>query len=303
MLRTRLLVGGTLAGVALIAFLSPGVVGALVFFALAVAMIHVAVREFFALTLGMGYRGYPVLTSLAGVLLLAGITMASQHPEHASTAVSCVDEWLLPAFIVCAFVLAFREFGRDDALMPLFVTLAGFFCICWTLSCIPRLFYSGGMDMEGRYLVLFLVAVTKLGDVGAYVVGKSTAALPSGNHKIAPTLSPKKSWEGLFGGMAASVLGAVWLAKHFGSRLSFAGVPVLSPGRAVVLGVLFALLGFAGDLAESSLKRAAGAKDSGHLPGLGGALDVLDSLLFVSPFFLGYVRLMALLDSDPIMHL
>jgi phosphatidate cytidylyltransferase len=91
----------------------------------------------------------------------------------------------------------------------------------------------------------------------------------------------------------------VFLVRVWPGEFAFMGVPVLGLGSAIVLGILFAVLGFAGDLAESALKRVAGAKNSGDLPGLGGVLDVLDSLLFVSPVFYGYLHLAAAV-SDPI---
>lgn len=131
---------------------------------------------------------------------------------------------------------------------------------------------------------LFLVLVTKMTDTGGYIVGMiSGKILPGGNHKIVPQLSPKKSWEGTFGGVLFAIL-AGWIL----ARLGFAPVPP-QPG---VLGayplwyilLAAALLGlgsFAGDLTESALKRQAQVKDSANIiPGMGGAFDVFDSFIF-----------------------
>ena len=120
--------------------------------------------------------------------------------------------------------------------------------------------------------LLFLCLATKATDTGGYIVGTLTAKLPKGNHKIAPSLSPKKSWEGLFGGLALS-LAVGWAFSVF------AGYAPLWWYLATAL--LLGLGSFFGDLAESAVKRMCNVKDSGHwVPGMGGAFDVLDSFIF-----------------------
>jgi phosphatidate cytidylyltransferase len=133
------------------------------------------------------------------------------------------------------------------------------------------------------------VAVTKFTDTGAFALGTLTARLPGGNHKLAPRLSPKKSWEGLLGGILAGALVAELFVLLCPQRLLFLGMRVLDWRTALAMGIVFALVGLVGDLLESALKRAAGVKDSGHIPGLGGALDILDSLIPVAPLFYLYV--------------
>ena len=121
----------------------------------------------------------------------------------------------------------------------------------------------------------------KFTDIGAYVIG-----CLFGKHKLIPRISPAKSWEGCFGGIALSVVGslvAAALARPHWQRVS------LGAGDAVALGLLLSLAGIAGDLTESLFKRAAGVKDSGRiLLGMGGLLDVLDSLLFAVPMLYVY---------------
>jgi len=141
---------------------------------------------------------------------------------------------------------------------------------------------KGSSPQDGRWWLMYLIAVTKITDVGAYFVGKLW-----GRHKLAPFLSPKKTVEGAVAGfccaVAASffmyVVGKKWLAGSF--SLSFP--------QALWMGMLIGILGQIGDLAESLLKRDAFVKDSNRLPGLGGILDMLDSLLLTAPvvyFFL-----------------
>ncbi|MBN1337460.1 MAG: phosphatidate cytidylyltransferase [Deltaproteobacteria bacterium] len=126
-------------------------------------------------------------------------------------------------------------------------------------------------DTLGRDVVLLLLACIWLCDTGAYFVGRSL-----GRHRLAPRLSPKKTWEGAVGGLAASVATAV----------AFSRILALPWNDAWAVGIGGALCGAAivGDLAESLLKRAVGVKDSGvFLPGHGGVLDRLDSVLFGAP--------------------
>lgn len=130
---------------------------------------------------------------------------------------------------------------------------------------------------NGIALVFFVILVTWLSDTGGFVVGKTL-----GKHPLAPRLSPKKTIEGLLGGVLFSVVGAII------SQFMF--VPFFSLGQCVMLGVGLALLGAMGDLAESAIKRSVNVKDSGTIiPGHGGVLDRVDSLLFTGPAMYYYV--------------
>lgn len=129
---------------------------------------------------------------------------------------------------------------------------------------------------EGYKLVFFLLLVVWLGDSGAYYVGKQF-----GKHKLSPRISPKKTIEGLFGGMTASIVAAIVIHYTF-----FPNFPLL---HAIIAGVILSFAGVIGDLAESMWKRSAAVKDSGTLiPGHGGFLDRFDSILFTAPILYCY---------------
>lgn len=126
---------------------------------------------------------------------------------------------------------------------------------------------------EGMYIIFFLFALVWAGDIGGYVVGKL-----SGKHKIAPSISPGKSWEGLTGSVFATAL-VLYLfsdSQH-----------ILWPWWIyIAIGALISVIGLAGDLFESALKRRAGVKDSGTLiPGHGGLFDRVDALMPVAILF------------------
>ncbi len=132
---------------------------------------------------------------------------------------------------------------------------------------------------HGNLMLLYVVAIVKISDMGGFAFGLSSARMMKcGNHKLCPTVSPNKSWEGLFGSLFGSCLVSCCFmpVTHFGWTKSLA------------LGVTAALVGTFGDLVESKFKRWVGVKDSSTMKcfnGLGGILDMLDSLLF-APFVL-----------------
>ncbi|WP_425279762.1 phosphatidate cytidylyltransferase [Citrobacter sedlakii] len=129
----------------------------------------------------------------------------------------------------------------------------------------------------GALLVLFLVGLTEFNDVAQYIWGKSF-----GRIKVTPTVSPNKTLAGLLGGVATTALVALLLG------------PLLTPmsgAMALLAGVIIGVTGFCGDVVMSAIKRDCGVKDSGTLlPGHGGILDRLDSLIFTAPVFFHFIR-------------
>jgi len=131
---------------------------------------------------------------------------------------------------------------------------------------------------DGGWWLVATLVITWMNDTAAYFTGRAI-----GKHKLYPEVSPNKTWEGFFGGMAGSVLGLIILRFGF-----FPGITFID---CVVMGVLGGVLGPAGDLCESMLKRAYGVKDSGKMiPGHGGMLDRIDALLFNAPMVLLWVQ-------------
>ena len=159
---------------------------------------------------------------------------------------------------------------RDGAM-----TLFGVLYLGLTLGALPMT----RLLPQGEWLIFFLLLVTWASDTGAYYIGTLY-----GRHRLAPTISPKKTVEGLVGGL----IGAIIVA--YAARWWF--LPELSGLDCLVLATLLTITGLWGDLTESAMKRSAGMKDSGGiLPGHGGMLDRLDSLLFTAPAFYYYVTM------------
>ncbi len=146
----------------------------------------------------------------------------------------------------------------------------------WMLASIPQLYGDatcGGLRL-GNVMLLYVIAIVKFSDVGGFALGLTSAKLmKGGNHKMCPTISPNKSWEGLFGSVFASCL----------VSCCFMGATGFGVVKSLVCGVTAALVGTAGDLVESKFKRWVGVKDSSTMKitnGMGGFLDMIDSLLF-----------------------
>lgn len=143
------------------------------------------------------------------------------------------------------------------------------------------------------YLLLAVFVLIWVNDSGAYCVGMLTSKLPGGNHKMFPRVSPKKSWEGLFGGLVFTI-GVAFILNRFGwfNAITKEGNELL-----ITCGFAFIVSGFGtlGDLMESLFKRTIGVKDSGKfLPGHGGVLDRFDSILLAAPVVLIYVAMLIL---------
>jgi phosphatidate cytidylyltransferase len=155
----------------------------------------------------------------------------------------------------------------------------------WLLNFVQKIiffpFASAGLADDGKYFLLYFILITKFSDMGAYAVGSLI-----GKHKMIPRISPGKTWEG-FGGAIVVSTGASLAFVHFFGTDMFG----MNSLHAVILGVLLSSTAVIGDLIESLFKREAGVKDSGQLfPGIGGILDLLDSLLFNAPIMYLYLR-------------
>ncbi len=188
--------------------------------------------------------------------------------------VSSPDAIVLAVGVIVLFGLQLMRPLNRASLLGIALGLTGALYVGWLFGFIIRL----KLLPNGTAWVALLLLTAKAGDVGAYLVGTRW-----GRHRLLPRVSPNKSVEGALGGLAFSVVGAVVV-----QRVGW----VDSLPEAVVLGVLLGALAQLGDLVESMIKRDYGVKDSGSLfPGLGGALDLIDSLLFTAPVLYTYVVL------------
>ncbi len=239
---------------------------------------------------GVGVWEYAKLASTKGVkpaVLLMVIVAACEV-----VAFFIGHKWIhsqeLPVFVFAIgvglfFLNRFRK--AEEALVNVAVDFFGVAYVAVPLSYMLAILYpiNPFPSMDGRWWLFYLIVVTKITDVGAYFVGRIW-----GKTALAPTLSPKKTVEGAAGGLVCAVLfslGIVFLGRMYAGT----AFPLEYPD-ALWLGILIGVFGQIGDLAESLLKRDADVKDSNRIPGLGGVLDMIDSLIFTAPIVYFYLR-------------
>ena len=220
-----------------------------------------AVACLFAVIGMLALREYAALAGAGKWMQSAWLRVAVVVLPAAQFYLACVGPaaafgWLIPLCAVACAAIG----GRDRWSIP------GGLLIVYGLSHVPRL--AGQPD--GMTWVAFLLVVTQVNDVAQYVWGRSLGRTP-----LVPRLSPNKTRGGFYGGVATAAMLAVWLGP------AFLQVDWM---RAGLSGIILSLLGTAGDLTVSALKRRAGVKDAGTLlPGHGGVLDRVDSLLYTAP--------------------
>jgi phosphatidate cytidylyltransferase len=222
--------------------------------------------EYFHLTGGERARGEIGLHRVLGTISLLSAYFCGLEGLFGS---------LIFNFLVLAIylVLTFKETG-------LFFDRLGkqLFALCYLPLFLP-FFILLRVGPQGIHWIFFMLAVNYAGDTAAYYVGRSM-----GRNKLAPAVSPKKTWEGSVGGLAANGLMA-WIFQQTLFK------PV-SAGEMILLGLSLGILSQFGDLLESMLKRASGVKDSGNFfPGHGGFLDRVDSLLLPAPVVYFFLRI------------
>lgn len=241
--------------------------------------------EYFHMLKGAGIPHFPLTGMLCAAIFMTGSFLYLR--EFGGAAGYDFELAVLVCFILIVFARQMFEAMRDlEPLATMAYTLFGLLYIPWMFNFITKIVYlpPRGPDGEvmGVYYVLYLLLVTKFSDMGAYVFGSIF-----GRHKLVPHISPKKTWEGFFGALFTALVGSFWLYALIPGKLSVFGF-----GDIVFLGLLLGFAAVIGDLAESIIKRSAQAKDSSHvLPGIGGTLDLIDSLLFTAPLLFFYMRL------------
>ena len=195
----------------------------------------------------------------------------------------------LGVFAVLLLALLVRRVFAHPA-PPLFSmvghTMLGVLYVSWLLGFLLKIYFLAtptGAGFDPGYCLLFFILATKCSDIGAFLLGSMI-----GRHKMIPKVSPAKTWEGLVGALLLSTTAAMLMAHYWGA----AKLGGMTPLHAAALGPLLGIGAVLGDLVESVLKRDSGVKDSGSFfPGIGGILDLLDSLLFNAPLMFLYLRL------------
>jgi len=232
------------------------------FLAALVLLAGLALHEYFVLCRAGGFRVFAVL----GYAGAGGVCLAEAHAARGGPNLTFA---VLGVFLLLTLAIALlRVRELKDYLAAVATTALGVLYIGLPFSFLIPIRFKD--PASGFHWILVLFLVIWAGDIFAYFVGRAV-----GRHLLFPHVSPKKTWEGSVAGFAGSLL-AAWAYTHWVWRAADAVIVLILAG-------LIAIAGQVGDLAESAMKRGAGAKDSGSiLPGHGGVLDRIDALLFGS---------------------
>lgn len=222
----------------------------------------------------------------SGLILVAAtwFNMLGKHFTYRGFSISDTALWCILLMVVISNffrILAYPNLRKG--LESCMGTIMGLIYVPLLWSFVVRLFLIGDLEKPG-WAAFYVILCMKMADSGGYFFGTRF-----GKHKLAVTISPKKSWEGLLGGVVfCAAVNIVWLIVSHG-RLNSA--ISLSLGHALALSFLFPIVGTLGDLVESLFKRAVDVKDSNTMVyGLGGILDMIDSILFAAPMLYIYIE-------------
>src|SRR5882672_6870965 len=225
------------------------------------------------------FKGWGIF---GGILLMVGTFLNLTGRLGTTGTPARVNDFETSFLILFVLGLCLRQFfssSNTAGILAISTTLFGLMYVPWLLNFIQKINFFPRVD--GHYYLLYFVLITKFSDTGAYSIGSLI-----GRHKMIPRISPGKTWEGFGGAILFSTLASVLFVHFLGHKM--AG---MNWQHAIILGVILSVSAVVGDLIESLFKREAGVKDSGNFfPGIGGILDLLDSLLFNAPIMYLYLR-------------
>ncbi len=248
-----------------------------------------AILEFYRLLDVAGIPSFRVVGVLAAIALVLGTGWSLVVPRVLGVRVFEAEVFVLFITVTAVLLRQFPQKHNTQPLATVACTLLGILYVPMLFNFFTKLAFTWGesspfatVSATGVALPIYLIVVVKVTDIGAYFTGRLF-----GRHKLIPRISPGKTWEGFIGGILTGLLTSLMFRAANGGCF---GQVAWSWFDAVALGLLLPLIGTVGDLTESLLKRAAGVKDAGSMvPGMGGLLDVLDSLLFAAPALYYYV--------------
>lgn len=263
-------------------FFSNPMISDSVFVLIIVLLSAAGLMEFYGLVEKRGLACFKWWGLLGGILLTTGTFFNVTGHLGTSGSPARVNDFETSFLILFVLGLCVRQlFAKNSptGIVAIATTLFGLMYVPWLLNFVQKITYFPGVN--GKIFLIYFVLVTKFSDTGAYAVGSLI-----GKHKMIPRISPGKTWEGFGGAIFLSTAASLVFVYFFGSKM--AG---MNYAHAAILGVILSSTAVIGDLIESLFKREAGVKDSGKFfPGIGGLLDLLDSILFNAPIMYIYLR-------------
>ncbi|WP_331828287.1 phosphatidate cytidylyltransferase [Candidatus Blochmannia sp. SNP] len=214
--------------------------------------------------------------------LLCAITMIMTFQNYLCVSNWCIFWYIFSSIIIMWWILAFililsypnsANFWKKSNILQFFFGILTILPFFWGTLTLHQ-FYHINNNIIGKWYLLYIIMLVWINDSSAYVIGKTL-----GKHKLLKTVSPKKTWEGFIGGMLISI-GVAWLF------IEYIPINIINPSIIFIYSIIAIIASIIGDLTESMFKRESGIKDSGNIiPGHGGILDRIDSLVAAVPIF------------------
>ena len=246
----------------------------------------VGLLEFYGMVGANGLPRFKWLGLAGGVALVSVLFLHLSGLAKAPVSAAELELGILAILLLVLLVRRVFAHPAPPAFAMVGHTMLGVLCVSWLLGFMLKIFFYAapqGAAFDVGYCLLFFILATKCSDIGAYSLGSLI-----GRHKMIPKVSPTKTWEGFAGAILLSTAAAMVMAHYWGA----ARLGGMTLAHAAALGLVLAVGAVLGDLVESVFKRDSGVKDSGaFFPGIGGILDLLDSLLFNAPLMFLYLRL------------
>lgn len=257
-----------------------------VFYLMVVGLVMAGLPEYFRLFEDRGRRRFRHLTYSVALLYSTALFLPAWGVD--AQWLRGIDGVGLGALLI--LIIAARLWSPLEGLRTLdeiLTAVFGFLYIAVLFGFVTKIFVLFRVDAPesgvAHFYVLYLLAVTKFTDMGAYAIGSLI-----GKHKMVPHVSPGKTWQGFGGALFGACVASFGSLALFGQK-----IPLITPVHAGILAIGLGIVAVLGDLAESILKRSVAIKDSGHkLPGIGGVLDLIDSVIFTAPVLYFYLKVL-----------
>jgi phosphatidate cytidylyltransferase len=248
------------------------------------AIALVALMEFYQIAQARGVRPFKWTGLVCGALLIVASYFAREYAKNPG--MQHLDSFIFTLALCClASIVVWQRRKAAELVQGGVYTIFGFIYVIWLFTYLIKIvfLFPEADARAGFWYVLFLLVITKFSDMGAYLVGSAI-----GRHKVVSWVSPNKTAEGFVGALIFAQIGALGCLFVLGSGPE--GLHNLTYVHASVLGLLLGITAVIGDLVESVFKRGSEVKDSGAvLPGIGGMLDLVDSILFTAPLLYFYL--------------
>lgn len=243
----------------------------------------ISLCEFYLILNLKDFNCSKMIGCLLGIIFLTTVWICIIYEEYLTINPNTIMWSITVISVMIIFYNSLLKNDVENSVKNIFGTLVGFIYISFLFSFLIRIILIDNNLQQPAWIAFYAILSTKLADTGGYFIGSKF-----GKHTLAKKISPKKTWEGFIGSILfCMICNLIWY-KYININIGHSTLPLI---HAFILSFLFPIFGTAGDLVESLFKRSVDIKDSGTFAkGLGGILDMIDSILFTAPMFYIYFK-------------